>query len=139
MSSFSFPDISVWLAIAAPEHVHARIARAWWDEETDGIAFCRLTQLGFLRLMTTAAVMGGKPLKMNEAWRVYDRLYKDDRVAFADEPPAVERRFRSRAAGGTASPKMWADAWLLAVAEAAKGRLITFDKTLAVRGAICLL
>jgi predicted nucleic acid-binding protein len=114
MNSLSFPDINnVWLAIAAPEHVHASIARGWWEQETGVIAFCRLTQLGFLRLMTTAAGMDGRPLTMIEAWRVYDRLY--------------------------ASPKVWADAWLLAVTHSAEGVLVTFDKALASRGALCLL
>jgi predicted nucleic acid-binding protein len=62
MNSLSFPDSNVWLALAAPEHVHAVIARRWWEQEGGMIGFSRLTQLGFLRLMTTAAVMDGKPL-----------------------------------------------------------------------------
>jgi toxin-antitoxin system PIN domain toxin len=139
MSSLSFPDINVWLAIATPEHVHAPLARGWWNKETGAIAFCRLSQLGFLRLMTTAAVMDGKPLTMSEAWRVYDRLYDDDRVTFISEPPEVDKPFREKATGRTASPKVWADAWLLAVAQAAEGVLVTFDKALASRGALCLL
>jgi uncharacterized protein len=61
MSSLSFPDINVWLAIAAPEHVHAAMAKGWWQQETGSIAFCRQIRLGFLRLMTTAAVMDGTP------------------------------------------------------------------------------
>ena len=139
MSSLSFPDINVWLAIAAPEHVHAAFARRWWEQEAGAIAFTRLTQLGFLRLMTTAAVMDGKPLTIAEAWRVHDRLYQDDRVTFISEPPEVEKRFREKATGRTASPKVWADAWLLAVAQAAEGILVTFDKALVSRGAYCLL
>jgi uncharacterized protein len=139
MSSLNFPDINVWLALAATEHIHAAIARRWWDEESGAIAFSRLTQLGLLRLMTTAAVMDGKPLAIAEAWRVYDRLYDDDRVMFVSEPPEAERRFREKASGRTASPKLWADAWLLAVAQAAGGILITFDRALALRGARCLL
>ena len=139
MSSLNFPDINVWLALAAPEHIHAAVARRWWDEQSGAIAFSRLTQLGFLRLMTTAAVMDGKPLTVAEAWRVYDRLYDDDRVMFVSEPPEVDRRFREKASGRTASPKLWADAWLLAVAQSAGGILITFDKALASRGAHCLL
>ena len=135
----SFPDIHVWLAIAATEHVHAAVAKGWWEQETGSIAFRRLTQLGFLRLMTTAAVMDGKPLTMTEAWRVYDRLYDDDRVTFVAEPPEVDKRFREKATGRTASPKVWADAWLLAVAHTAEGVLVTFDKALASRGALCLL
>jgi len=139
MSSLSFPDINVWLAITTAEHIHAELARRWWEEESGTIAFCRLTQLGFLRLVTTAAAMDGKPLMMSEAWRVYDRLYDDDRVTFVAEPPEVERHFREKATGRTASPKVWADAWLLGVAEAADGVLVTFDKALALRGALCLL
>jgi toxin-antitoxin system PIN domain toxin len=138
MNSLSFPDMNVWLALATPEHVHAAIAKRWWEEEDGAIAFCRLTQLGFLRLMTTAAAMDSKPLTIVEAWRVYDRFYDDDRVTFVSEPPDVEKRFREKAAVRTASPKVWADAWLLAFAGAADGVLVTFDKALGPRGALCL-
>ena len=103
------------------------------------IGFSRLTQLGFLRLMTTAAGMDGKPLTIAAAWRVYDHLYEDDRVTFVSEPPEVEKRFREKASGRTASPKLWADAWLLALAQEAEGVLVTFDQALASRGAYCLL
>jgi predicted nucleic acid-binding protein len=89
--------------------------------------------------MTTAAAMDSKPLTIAEAWRVYDRMYDDDRVTFVAEPADVEKRFREEAAGRTASPKIWADAWLLAMAEEAGGVLVTFDKALAGRGAHCLL
>jgi len=139
MSSLNFPDINVWLAIAAPEHIHSAIAKGWWEQETGSIAFCRLTQLGFLRLMTTAAAMDGKPLTMTEAWRVYDRLYVDDRVTFISEPPEVDKRFREKASRRSASPKVWADAWLLAVVQAVEGILVTFDKKLASQGVNCLL
>ncbi len=139
MSSLSFPDINVWLAVATPEHVHANIARRWWEQEEGQIAFCRFTQLGFLRLVTTAAAMDGKPLSMSEAWRVYDRFYKDDRVMFIPEPSDVEESFRKATSGRAASPKMWADAWLLAFAREAGGRLVTFDQALSARGAYSLL
>jgi toxin-antitoxin system PIN domain toxin len=139
MGSLSFPDMNVWLALASTEHVHSALARSWWKGEDGAIAFCRLTQLGFLRLMTTAAAMDGNPLTITEAWRVYDRLYDDDRVSFVAEPVEVEKRFREKAVGRTASPKVWADAWLLATAQEAGGILVTLDKALAERGAWCLL
>ena len=135
MSLLSFPDINVWLALATPEHTHAASARTWWKEEAGIIAFSRFSQIGFLRLMTTSATMGGKPLTMAEAWRVHDRFYEDDRVRFIQEPREVERLFRERTTGRTASPKMWADAWLLAIASAVEGKLVTFDAALAQRGA----
>ena len=139
MSSLSFPDVNVWLALAAPEHIHSRLARKWWDQENGAIAFSRFTQLGFLRLLTTAAAMDNRPLTMTQAWRVYERFYDDDRVSFLAEPFEVDKHFRGRSTGRLASPKIWADAWLLAVAQAAGGRLVTFDRTLASRGALCLL
>ena len=139
MNSLSFPDTNVWLALATVEHIHSAPARSWWESEDGTIAFCRLTQLGFLRLMTTAAAMDGKPLTIAEAWRVYDRLYDDDRVTLVAEPAEVEKRFREKAVGRTASPKVWADAWLLATAQEAGGVLVTFDKALAGGGARCLL
>ena len=135
----SFPDINVWLALASSEHIHAPLARRWWEEESGAIAFSRLTQLGFLRLVTTAAAMDGKPLTIARAWRVYDRFYDDDRVIFVSEPQEIDMRFREKAVGRLASPKIWADAWLLALAQAAGGVLVTFDKALGGHGAKCLL
>ncbi len=139
MNSLSFPDLNVWLALATTEHIHSALARRWWTAETGRIAFSRFTQMGLLRLMTTAAAMDGKPISVNEAWRVYDRFYHDGRVLFVAEPAEAEARFRRYAVGRTASPKLWADAWLLALTEAAEGTLVTFDRALAGRGARCLL
>jgi toxin-antitoxin system PIN domain toxin len=139
MTSLIFPDVNVWLALASHEHVHSAIARRWWNSHRGGIAFCRISQLGLLRLLTTATVMGNKPLSMDRSWRAYEGLFGDDRVVFVYERPEMDAMFRSRASGHAASPKKWSDAWILAIAEAAGGQLITFDKALAGRGAHCLL
>ncbi len=139
MTTLSFPDLNVWVAVEAPGHVHHAIARRWWEQQAGEVCFTRSTQLGFLRLTTTAAAMDGKPLTMAEAWLAYDRFLDDDRVIYVAESPGVEAKFRRATSGKTASPKVWADAWLLAVAEAAGGVLVTFDRALAARGAHCLL
>jgi hypothetical protein len=139
MTSLSFPDVNVWMALILEHHVHRPVARAWWQSSDVPIALTRFTQLSILRLLTTHAAMGGKPLSMDDAWCVYDRLFEDDRVAFVPEPVSVDTSFRQCAAGRTASPKLWADAWLLAVAHAAGGKLVTFDRALAARGAHCIL
>ena len=139
IAKLGVPDINVWLALATHEHPHHTLARRWWRQHEGRIAFLRLSQLGFLRLMTTAAAMDGKPLTMDEAWIVHDRFYDDDRVTCIPEPSDVEMRFRERAVGRSASPKVWADAWMLAHTNAADGVLITFDMALAARGAHCLL
>ena len=41
---------------------------------------------------------------------------------FVSEPLEGKQRFREKVSGRMASPKVWADAWLLAVAHAAAGR-----------------
>jgi len=107
MTSLNFPDVNVWLALASHEHVHSAIARRWWNSHEGGIAFCRISQLGLLRLLTTAAVMGNKPLSLDRSWRIYDGLLADDRVVFVYERPEMDAVFRARAAGHAASPKIW--------------------------------
>ena len=139
MNSLSFPDVNVWLALILDHHVHRSSALEWWSRSDTGrVGFLRLTQMSVLRLLTTAAAMGGMPLTINEAWRIYDRLFEDDRVIFLLEPTDLEILFRRLCNSERASPKVWADAYLLAFATCHGGQLITFDGTLAHQGADCL-
>ena len=134
MSSLSFPDINVWLALLIEDHRHRPAASAWWRaDQSHQIAFLRLTQIGVLRLLTTSAAMNGHPLAMAEAWSAYDHLYLDDRVVFLPEPPTVEHAFRNAASSGQASPKLWADAYIAAFADVADAEVVTFDQALAGR------
>jgi len=137
-TSLNFPDVNVWLATLLDNHVHHVAARTWWNTTDSMLAFTRFTEIAVLRLLTTPAAMDGKPLSMDEAWQAYGRLFTDDRVTFMPEPASVETRFREYTTGRTSSPKLWADAWLLAFAETAGGTVITFDRALAGRGAHCL-
>ncbi len=138
-TSLNFPDVNVWMALVLEHHVHRPVAKAWWNATPGSIAFTRVTQISLLRLLTTSAAMDGQPLGMDEAWRVHDRLFADDRVILLPEPADVEAQFREYTAQKMAAPKLWADGWLLAVASSAMGTLITFDRALAARGAHCLL
>ena len=79
-------------------------ARIWWETSETRIAFTRFTQISLLRLLTTAAAMDGAPLRMNDAWRVHDRLYEDERVVFYPEPADVEDQFRAQTKAATAHP-----------------------------------
>jgi predicted nucleic acid-binding protein len=60
MTSF-FPDLNVWLALSVSGHSHSRRAWQWLDGLTDEVTllFSRYTQIGLLRLLTNASVMGG--------------------------------------------------------------------------------
>ena len=138
MTSLSFPDVNVWLALILENHVHRASALEWWRHTDGTAAFTRQTQLSTLRLLTTAAAMDRQPVTMGEAWKAYDRLFEDERVSLYPEPASLEMRFRQLSRSPTASPKVWADAYLVAFAEGHRGRLVTFDRALQNRGADCL-
>jgi toxin-antitoxin system PIN domain toxin len=129
-TSFLFPDINVWVALTHAGHVHHDVASDWYASLASDARFhfCRFTQLGFLRLLTAEIVMGDDVMKQPEAWAVYDRWLEDDRVAFLEEPPGLDRRFRALTRLKSASPKVWADAYLAAFAGQSQLTLVTFDR-----------
>jgi toxin-antitoxin system PIN domain toxin len=131
-TSFLFPDVNVWVALTHSGHVHHDVARDWYASLGPNTSFhyCRFTQLGFLRLLTAEAVMGEDAMTQAEAWSVYDRWLADERVGFLEEPPGIERRFRGLTRLKSASPKAWADAYLIAFADASQATLVTFDRAL---------
>jgi len=136
--SLAFPDVNVWLALASEEHVHRPAALSWWQANKEAVGFCRFTQLGFRRLISTAVVMNQRPLSLRAAWKVYDSFFIDERVQFVPEPAAMEHAFRRFSASPQSSPKLLADAYLLAFASNCGGTLVTFDRALARRGSQCL-
>jgi toxin-antitoxin system PIN domain toxin len=142
MTSSVFPDINVWLALSSRDHRHFEAAWAWYKRlpPRTVLLFCRITQLGFLRLLTTQSVMGQGTLTQVQAWEAYDRLLATAGAKFIDEPPGMEPLFRSRSGAQQASPKEWADSYLSALSSAAGVPLVTFDRALAgkVKGAVLM-
>jgi toxin-antitoxin system PIN domain toxin len=134
MTSLVFPDINVWLALASSLHVHHEHAKSWYDSlDDEQLLFCRFTQLGLLRLLTTKAIMGAETLTQRQAWHVYDVFLKQSDVQFFHEPRTLEASFRAFTRRPSASPKDWADSYLAAFAHEIGAKLITFDKALAAR------
>lgn len=138
MNTLNFLDANVWLALVWGRHVHSERARSWFEQagtKEELFFFCRFTQLTVLRLLTTDQIMGTDTKTMSEAWSVWDRIWADSRIAFLPEPDELEKEFRSRSRLSSRSPKVWADAYLLAFAAIAGLKLVTFDRALQVRGA----
>jgi hypothetical protein len=90
--------------------------------------FCRVTQLGLLRLLTTQAVMGGDVVSQAGAWDAYDRWLEDERVSFLFEPSELEEEFRARSRLRRPAPKDWADSYLAAFASVSNLTLVSFDQ-----------
>ena len=128
-SGISSFDANVWLAIAVGGHVHHAAARSWFDGQADGTcAFCRITQLAFLRHLTNPKIMGAANVQSQAAaWRVFESLATDSRVRYLDEPPGVEAACKLFTQHPTPSHKQWTDAFLAAFAMQAGLQIATFD------------
>ena len=127
-----FPDINVWLALTYEGHVHHRTVATWFATLNPAVSldFCRLTQLGLLRLLTTEAVMGDEVMTQPQAWAAYDQWHRDPRVELLDEPAEIEARFRALTRLRQPATKDWADSYLAAFATAGHLTLVTFDRGL---------
>ena len=136
MNTLNFLDANVWLALLWSRHIHSEKAREWFERSSEEkFLFCRITQITVLRLLTTATVMGRDVKQMAEAWDLWDKVCADDRIVFLSEPETIEPEFRRLSAFRSPSPKVWADAYLLAFAAVAGLKLVTFDRGLRSRGA----
>ena len=123
------PDVNVWLAFSVADHVHHQRARRYWEEESgDQLAFCRVTALGFLRLVTNAAAMAGQPLSVSQAWQAYGNFQRLPEVVLAAEPEGCEAWLEHWATGSSPTPRQWTDAYLAAFARAGGLRLVSFDR-----------
>jgi toxin-antitoxin system PIN domain toxin len=133
MTLLVFPDVNVWLALATAGHIHHKDAKRWFESlgEAD-LFFCRFTQIGLLRLLTTAAIMGRDVLNQRQAWQAYDKFLAGG-VRFLEEPSALEDHFRRLTRLTSPSPKEWADAYLAAFALGSGLILATLDKALAAK------
>jgi|SRR5579863_1887107 len=136
------PDINVWVALNHDRHAHHPAADRWYRSLPDDslIAFCRQTQLGLFRVLSTPAVMGDEALTLRACWQIFGRWAGTGQVRWAIEPPELEEALRARTTANSIAPKVWTDAYLAAFAETANLTLVTFDKALAekAKGALLL-
>ena len=133
-NTLNFLDANVWLALLWGCHVHSESARRWFESAAEEqFFFCRFTQVTVLRLLTTEQVMGSDVQAMAGAWGLWDRIWADERIALLPEPEGLEHAFRAHSNLPTRSPKVWADAYLLAFASVTRTKLVSFDAALARR------
>jgi uncharacterized protein len=142
MRSSIFPDVNVWLALNYSRHIHSRAAVEWYSAQdaSSALVFCRNTQLGLFRLLSTEVVMAEDVMGQPQCWQVFDSWIDSGQATFAQEPAGMESAIRVNSRNNSPSPKAWADAYLAAFAETARLTLVTFDRALAgqVKGAILL-
>lgn len=140
MNTLNFLDANVWLALLWNRHVHSARALEWFEASSEEkFFFCRFTQVTVLRLLTTEKVMGSETRGMADTWQLWDRMSEDHRIAFLPEPSGLEREFRRHSSLQSRSPKVWADAYLIAFSALAGTKLVSFDRALAGRSADMLI
>lgn len=132
MAAIDVPDLNLWLALIDPDHAHHARARRYWEHEAAAeIAFCRVTMLGLLRLLTNSHVMHGAPFTSAEAWDAYRAFAVLPEVCFIEDSLAAEKCFEllSRVPGFLSH--RWTDAWIAALTSSAGARLVSFDSDFA--------
>ena len=120
-------DVGVWLAAVWGRHIHHPITADWFGKEAGDILFCRVTQMGLLRLLSNPAIMGDDAVDRSQAWRTFDQLRADERVLWADEPAELDAVWRAISARDDKSHKLWTDDYLAAFAQASDATLVTLD------------
>jgi uncharacterized protein len=126
-------DVGVWLAAVWGRHAHHPMTADWINRQTDDLLFCRVTQMGLLRLLSNPAIMGEEAIDRSAAWRVFDQLWADERVLWADEPDDLDAVWRAISARDDKSHKLWTDDYLAAFAQTSGATLATLDRKLPAR------
>ena len=131
------PDLNVWLALVVIEHPHHEAARAYWNDalamaqgdsnRTPLFWFCRTTMLGLVRLLAQAKVMGPGVLPLTQAFAIYEQLQALPQVGLLADPPTCDAQLKALLGTASLPARLWTDAYLGALANAAGLRLVSFD------------
>lgn len=127
-SATDLPDLNLWLALIDADHEHHASARRYWEQQAAAdIAFCRVTMLGLLRLLTNASVMQGAPFTAPEAWDAYLAFAALPEVGFIEDSLEAEKRFELWSRRPDFPAHGWTDAWIAALAASVDARVVSFD------------
>ncbi len=127
-------DVNVLIALLDADHVSHRAARSWFAEHAAlGWASCAITQNGCVRIMSHPGYLNARPvaevahrLRLATAQSIHEFWAESVSVL---EPSRIDP---TRIHG----PRQLTDVYLLALAVARNGRLVTFDRSLAVSAVI---
>ena len=126
-------DVNVWLASAWARHAKHPMARRWLEAQDDELAFCRVTEMALLRLVSNPAVAGTDTRTRRQAWDLLEQLEADPRVRVLDEPQGLVPLWRAFSKRDDRRHLRWTDDYLAAFAQAADADLVTLDRGLRAR------
>ena len=126
-------DVNFLIALFDAAHVHHASAQAWLIQNRRlGWATCPLTQNGCIRIFSQPTYPASLPIseiarRLRQATAAADHVFWEDEISLTE----VKRFDLTR----VPHPRFLTDVYLLGLAVAHKGRLVTFDREIP-RGAV---
>lgn len=123
-------DVNVLLPLLLPQHAAHRSAAIWLGTQPAGrLRFALPVQLGILRLLSQPRVMGSGVMSPEAALATWVSLVAAIGLQELHAlQPGHAALFSTLVAGRAASPNLWTDAWLAALAQSLDCEMVTFDQ-----------
>ncbi len=130
-------DVNVWIALIDPAHPHHDIAQSWFGAYSDGFASCPIVQNGVLRIMASPSYDSGDdgPFSYPMLFNLYktsidnvNHQFWGDKVSLLDATYFNHDTIHSH--------KQLTDIYLLGLAVAHGGCLVTFDRHIALSNVV---
>jgi len=126
-------DINVLIALVDPHHVHHRPARRWFlAHRVHGWSTCPLTENGMVRILSHPSYPGGGESTEGARSVLQALCAQPGHVFWPDSLTLRDSRCFKTLENG----KQLTDSYLLALAVAHQGRLVTFDRKLSTRSVV---
>ena len=122
-------DVNVLLPLLLPQHPAHAAARQWLGLQAKNTTRYALpVQLGVLRLLSQPRVMGNSALLPDVALQTWaDLVDAADMQELVAPQPQHGLLLRQCVAGRVATPNLWTNAWLAALAMATHSTMVTFS------------
>ena len=128
-------DVNVLIALVDPKHAFSARAHEWFAANQAGVATCPIVQNGVARILSQPAYSPGAPFSVRSVVQVLrdfcatvDHEFWPDSVALVSAESFDESRLMGH--------RQITDAYLLALAVANDGVLVTFDSAIAATSAV---
>ena len=132
MKAASLLDVNVLVALFDPDHVHHELAHDWFAEHgRHAWATCPITENGFLRVLGNPAYGAAVGRLADLAERFSRFRASGGHLFWEDSVSLFNAGFCDWTAG--VGHKQLTDIYLLALARARGGRLVTFDRSIPLR------
>ena len=124
-------DVNVLVALFDPTHIHHEPAHQWFAEHRDsGWATCPITENGLVRVLSHPSYPGRRTTLRDAVHRLSVLRQSEGHEFWPDEISICDSGlFRHE---GIGSHRKVTDLYLLALAVANSGRLVTFDRSISV-------